>query len=178
MESYEKIDNKIEGLEILSMLSEFDGMEVWNAKYKSIPHTYIKIKKYSWTKSMGKGILHPCQPKTISHLPILPRITKFKPSLEKLQPFVSYIKTLEQVCPGSYPSMDSIFEYNQLPYVFVQEGGWEVNIGVLCYFVVFGDPEGQLSKNLVDKWAEENPNTMLARTIEEMNERQQDRHRN
>ena len=39
-----------------------------------------------------------------------------------------------------------------MPYIFVQEGGWEVNIGVLCYYIVYGDGEGNLNKNMVDRW--------------------------
>ena len=98
MESYET-DNKIDGLEVKDLLAEFDGIELWNAKYKNIPHTFIKIKKYSWLKSLNKPILHPSQPKTVNNLPILPRITKFKPSIEKLPTFVSYIKAVEEYFP-------------------------------------------------------------------------------
>ena len=53
----------------------------------------------------------------------------------------------------------------------MQEGGWETSIGVLCYYVVFGDTEGNLSKKVVERWVEKNPGSALARSIGELVER-------
>ena len=170
MESYET-DNKIEGLELADLLAEFDGIELWNAKYRSIPHTFIKVKKYAWAKSLSKSLLHPCHPKLINNLPLLPRLTKYKPSIDKLAPFVSYLKMLEDFLPDSYPTIDSIFEYNGSPYVFVQEGGWETSMGVLCYYIALGDPEGNLSKKVVERWLEKNPHSAVTKSVNELAER-------
>lgn len=81
-------------MEIIDKFAEFDGLELWNIKYKKIPHTFIKFKKQSWTKCLNLPILHPSAPKTINELPIIPRITKLNPSIDKLMPFVSLIKML------------------------------------------------------------------------------------
>jgi hypothetical protein len=44
-----------------------------------------------------------------------------RPSIDKLLPFVSYLKLLEKYFPGYMPVVGSIFEINSLPYVFTRE---------------------------------------------------------
>lgn len=151
----DKLDNKIQDMEVVDKMSEFDGLQLWNIKYKKIPHTLIKFKKQSWTKCINLPLMHPSAPKTIDQYPILPRINKLNPSIDKLLPFVSYVKLLEQYFPNLLPSIDSIFQYNNLPYVFVEEDNgygswkWQTNIGVLCYYVVYGNEQGILSVRMV-----------------------------
>lgn len=83
----------------MDKFAELDGLEIWNAKYLGIPHSFLKIKKHTWTKCLNRPLLHASQPQTISDLPILPRITKFRPSIDKLMSFVSFLKLLEQYAP-------------------------------------------------------------------------------
>jgi hypothetical protein len=91
-----------------------------------------------------------------------------------LLPFVSYLKLLDKYFPGFMPAIGSVFEANGLPVVFAkEEGGWntESNVGVLCYYVVHGD-EGNLNTASVEKWAENNSQTLLGKTIKELGKRQ------
>jgi hypothetical protein len=86
------MEDKIENLELLSKFAEIDGIEIWNVKYYSIPHCLVKIKKNCWAKTFNDNIinataspiLHPSQPKTVCSLPIIPRISKHRPSIDKL----------------------------------------------------------------------------------------------
>jgi hypothetical protein len=105
----DKMENKIEDMEVIDKLEEFDGLELWNIKYKKIPHTFVKFKKQSWTKCLNLPLMHPSSPKSINEFPIMPRISKLNPSVDKLLPFVSFIKLLEQYFPNLLPSIDSIF---------------------------------------------------------------------
>lgn len=70
-----------------------------------------------------------------------------------------------------------------MPYVFFEEDNgygswkWETNIGVLCYYVVYGDDEGTLSIKKVERWVEQNGDTLLGKTIKEMTKRQKEKNR-
>lgn len=104
---YDKMEDKIENLEILSKMVEIDGLEIWNVKYFSIPHCFVKVKKSCWARSFFcenmlasstnsntaalAPLPHPSQPKAICSLPLIPRITKHRPSIDKLQIFVSFL---------------------------------------------------------------------------------------
>lgn len=93
-----------------------------------MPHSLVKVKKASWAKCLTLPLIHPSQPKPIDNLPIFPRLTRLRPSTDKLLPFLSYLRLLEQYFPSLAPNLDSIFEYNSLPVVFSMEdasnGGW------------------------------------------------------
>jgi hypothetical protein len=139
---YETTPHKIEDLEILDKMADFDGMEIWNCKYKHIPHSYVKIKKEMWRSCFGLPLMHPAQPKFIGNLPIMPKIELLQPNIDKLLPFVSYLKLLDKYFPGFSPTIDSVFQINDLPLVFSREegSGWneESNVSVLCYQIVNG----------------------------------------
>lgn len=70
--------------------------------------------------------MHPSQPKKIGEYPILPQLEPLQPNIDKLLPFVSYLKLLEKYFPGYYPTKGSIFQMNDLPVVFSREieGTW------------------------------------------------------
>jgi hypothetical protein len=55
-------------------MAEVGDLEVWNCKYKHIPHSYLKIKKDSWNNCLDFPLMHPSQPKKISEYPILPQL--------------------------------------------------------------------------------------------------------
>ncbi len=67
-----------------------------------MPHSFVKIKKNCWAKTLSDpnplinqmSIIHPCQPKTVGSLPIIPRIRKYRPSIDKLKPFVAFMEQL------------------------------------------------------------------------------------
>jgi hypothetical protein len=67
--------------------------------------------------------MHPSQPKFINNLPILPKIEILQPNIDKLLPFVSYLKLLDKYFPGFAPTIDSVFQINDLPLVFSREEG-------------------------------------------------------
>lgn len=93
LESYaEKVDHKIEHLEIGSKLTDFDGVELWNCTYKSIPHTYMKCNRdSSWLQGLNKPLLHNCHPKTVANLPLLPPLTLVRPRLEHVNTLISFL---------------------------------------------------------------------------------------
>lgn len=47
---------------------------------------------------------------------------------------------------------------------------------MLCYYVVNGDQDN-LTSIKVERWAENNPNTILGKTIKEMNKRHRERNK-
>ena len=63
-----------------------------------------------------------------------------------------------------HPLCESIFEYNGLPYIFTQDLK-EESIAVLCFYIVFGNEEGELSERSVERWMEANPASVLSKTI-------------
>jgi hypothetical protein len=98
--------------------------------------------------------------------------------MDKLLPFVSYLKLLDRYFPGWAPTKDSIFQMNDLPLVFSREseGGWseESNVGLLCFYVANGDDEN-LTSVKAERWAEVNCESLLGKTIKEMNKRHRER---
>ena len=105
---------------MLDKLAEIDGLEIWNCKYKHIPHSYIKIKNEEWKDCLALPLLHPSQPKPINTHLILNKIEVLRPGIDKLLPFVSYLKLLDKYFPGFMPVIGSIFEFNGLPLVFAK----------------------------------------------------------
>lgn len=101
-------------------MAEIDGLEIWNCKYKHIPHSYIKIKNEEWKDCLTLPLLHPSQPKPINNHLILNKIEVLRPGIDKLLPFVSYLKLLDKYFPGFMPVIGSIFEINGLPLVFAK----------------------------------------------------------
>jgi hypothetical protein len=55
-------------------MAEIDGLEIWNCKFKNIPHSYVKIKNDAWKDCLTLPLLHPSQPKTINNHFIFPKI--------------------------------------------------------------------------------------------------------
>ena len=154
--------------------------QVWNCKYKHIPHSYIKIKKEGWKNCLSFPLMHPAQPKCITDKPILPQLEPLTPNPDKLRPFVSYLKLLDKYFPGYLPTKHSIFQMNNQPLVLTIQGEsqWdeESNVGLLCYYVVHGDDDN-LTSIKVQRWAELNSNTLLGKTIKEMNKRYKQKNR-
>lgn len=78
-----------------------------------IPHSFVKTKKMSWARALNRPLNHPSQPRTISELPLIPRITAYHPSPDKLMPFISFMKMLEDITPDTsplpMPTIESIF---------------------------------------------------------------------
>jgi hypothetical protein len=106
---------------MLDKMAEIDGLEIWNCKYKKIPHSYLKIKNEAWKNCLSFPILHPSQPKLLNNYPIMPRIQLLKPNINKILAFVSYLKLLDKYFPRFSPIIGSIFEINGLPLVFSKE---------------------------------------------------------
>ena len=67
---------------------------------------------------------------------------------------------------------------NDLPLVFSREleGGWneQSNVGLLCFYVANGDDQN-LTSTRVERWAEMNGESILGKTIKEMNKRHRQR---
>ena len=98
--------------------------------------------------------------------------------MDKLLPFVSYLKLLDKYFPGYTPTIGSIFQMNNLPFVLSKdcqhEWSEDTNVAVLCYYVVYGD-DGNLTSVRVERWAEINQATLLGRVIKEMGKRRRER---
>ena len=170
----ETVQHKIQDLEILDKMFNHQEFQIWNCKYKNIPHSYLKIKDQVWTKCLSFPLMHPSQPKTIGQVTIIPQAQMFEPGIDKLLPFVSYIKLLDKYFPGYMPSKQSIFQINDMPFVMSKDcqTNWsqQNNVGMLCYYVVHGDDD-TLTPQKVQKWADANPTTLLGITIKELSKR-------
>lgn len=158
LENYaEKIDHKIEHLEICSKLTEFDGVELWNCTYKSIPHTYIKCTRdNSWLEGINKPLLHASHPKTIENLPLLPPLTLLRPRPEHVPTLLSFLGCLHKKYPNHSPQTNSIFESRGRLVIFTKES-WLADIGWLCYRVAYGEISYQGYLN----WQTNNPKEVL-----------------
>jgi hypothetical protein len=134
-----------------------------------------------WQSCFSLPLLHPSQPRFISdRLPILPRIAPLLPSPDHLAPLLAYLQLLDKFFPAFSPTVDSIFQLNHYPLIFSREegAGWneETGVAMLCYSVVRGkDPK--MNTTRVEKWAEANSDTALAKHIKEMGKRQRERRR-
>jgi hypothetical protein len=90
-------------------MAEVEGLELWHAKYHNIPHCYVKVRRNCWAKTLiggggGLGVMqHPCQPRPISSLPIVPAVGRYRPSGDKLKVFVSFMEMLWGRAPNLTP---------------------------------------------------------------------------
>jgi hypothetical protein len=155
-----------------------EDFEVWNCRYKHIPHSYLKVKNEQWEKCLSFPLMHPSQPKCIGDCPIIPQIEPFQPGLDKLLPFVSYLKLLDKYFPGYSPNKHSIFQIGDMPFVLSKDcdSDWneESNVGLLCYYVVHGDDDN-LASLKIERWAESNANCLLGKTIRDLGKRHRER---